>query len=85
MYVALSCPSCPCRFRAAADTPADELIGRMIDEGPWFALAEGCTFEAMVAAALARRGRILCPECLDPVNVHELSFDDAASEALAAG
>jgi hypothetical protein len=48
----------------------------MTDDGPWFALAPGRTFEDMIFAALARRGRILCPECGTAVAVHESSFCD---------
>jgi hypothetical protein len=71
MYVELSCPSCPCQFRAASDTPADEVVQRMTDEGPWFGLAPGRRFEEMVDTALTRRGRILCPDCGQVVGVHE--------------
>ena len=63
MQIHLHCPNCACHFSAAADTPAAEVLDRMNDDAPWFALAEGETFEDMVFAALASRGRILCPEC----------------------
>ncbi len=43
--------------------PAQEVLERMTDDAPWFALAEGATFSEMVFAALDARGRILCPEC----------------------
>jgi hypothetical protein len=41
----------------------------MTEEAPWFALAEGETFQDMVQAALASRGKILCPECREEVLV----------------
>lgn len=63
MQIHLCCTRCPCRFSAAADTPAAEVLDRMTDDAPWFALAEGETFEDMVFAALGARGKILCPEC----------------------
>jgi hypothetical protein len=63
MNIELHCPDCRSQFSAAAETPADEILDRMIDEGPWYALAGGETFEEMVQAALTVRGRILCPEC----------------------
>jgi hypothetical protein len=63
MNIELRCPECPCRFHAAPETPADEVLDRMTDEGPWFALARGETFEGMVRAALRARGAIRCPEC----------------------
>jgi hypothetical protein len=71
MHIELRCPGCPCRFRAAPGLPADEVLDRMIDEGPWFALARGATFEDMVFAALTARGRILCPECGRSVSIHQ--------------
>ena len=47
--------------------PAMEVLARMIDEGPWFALAEGETFEDMIFAALTSRGAICCPDYCRPV------------------
>jgi hypothetical protein len=63
MNIELHCPDCRSLFGAPADTPADEILDRMINEGPWYALAEGETFAEMVQAALAVRGKILCPDC----------------------
>jgi hypothetical protein len=69
MRIELRCPECPCRLCADADTPAEQVIERMIDDGPWFALARGETFEHMVLAALRARGAIRCPDCGRPVAV----------------
>jgi hypothetical protein len=85
MYVELSCPSCPCTFRAAPEEPAEEVIRRMTEVGPWFGLAPGDTFEDMVLGALTRRGLIHCPDCRDAVCVSEASFGRNAAEALAVG
>jgi hypothetical protein len=63
MKIGLYCPKGCSQFSAPADTPADEIVDRMIDEGPWYALAAGETFDEMVQAALSERGRILCPDC----------------------
>jgi hypothetical protein len=41
----------------------------MTDDGPWFALASGETFQDMLVAALRARGTIRCPECGAPVAV----------------
>jgi hypothetical protein len=57
----------------------------MTEEGPWFGLAPGATFEDMIITALTRRGQILCPQCGEAVSVHEASFGELAREALAAG
>jgi hypothetical protein len=67
--VHLHCPRCDCHFSAPAETPAAAVLERMTDDAPWFALAEGETFADMVFAALASRGRILCPECRGEVLV----------------
>jgi hypothetical protein len=85
MVVALSCLACPCEFSAAPDTPADEVLERMAEEGPWFALAAGETFEDMIFTALAQRGRILCPQCRRGIAVNESSFGDLAREMMIAG
>jgi hypothetical protein len=67
----LRCPRCPFRFIAAADTPVDEVLDRMTEEGPWIALGRGDTFEAMVFAALTARGWIGCPDCGGAAAVRE--------------
>ncbi len=69
MEIHLCCPRCPCHFSSAPDASADEVLDRMNGDAPWFALAEGETFEDMVFAALGMRGRILCPDCRTEVLV----------------
>jgi hypothetical protein len=69
MQIELRCLRCACHFSASSDTPYAEVLDRMIDEGPWFGLAEGDTFEEMIAAALEARGAIRCPECAGAVAV----------------
>jgi hypothetical protein len=69
MQIELRCPVCACRLTAPPDAPYDEVLDRMTDDGPWFALAEGDTFEDMVFAALASRGVIHCPDCRGAVAV----------------
>ena len=55
----------------------------MTDEGPWYALGDGETFEDMIFAALTARGAIRCPGCGEPVNVTEESLGQVAMEVLA--
>ena len=69
MEIELRCPGCCCPFSAPAETPAQDILDRMLDEGPWYALAQGETFEDMIRAALTCRGRILCPECGQAVSI----------------
>jgi len=85
MPIALRCPSCPCCFRAAPETPADEVLDRMIDEGPWFALAEGKTFEDMLITALLRRGNIRCGECGRAVSIDEESLGRVSRKRFSFG
>jgi hypothetical protein len=63
MEMELVCRDCSIRFAAPADTPEEEVVQRMTDEGPWCALGEGDCFRTMVETALERRGRIRCPDC----------------------
>jgi hypothetical protein len=69
MLIHLRCPCCPCHFSAPARLPAAEVLERMAEDAPWFALAEGETFADMLHSALARRGKLLCPICRGEVLV----------------
>jgi hypothetical protein len=72
--IELFCPRCLSRFAAAPHTPADDIIDQMRDDGPWYALANGETFEDMICSALLYRGAIRCPECFEPVLIREKSL-----------
>jgi hypothetical protein len=82
MQIELACANCACRFAAAPDTSSSEIVDRMTEEGPWYALGDGETFEDMIFAALTARGAIRCPECGDLVSVSEESLGQAAMEML---
>ena len=83
MKIELSCPSCMCRFVAPAQASEEEIRERMFNDGPWYALGDGNTFEDMIFATLMERGAICCPECGDPVSVSEESLSQLAMEMLA--
>jgi hypothetical protein len=83
MQVELYCPCCSSRFAAPPDTAADEVLERMTDDGPWYALGEGETFEDMIFAALTSRGAIRCPDCGEAVSVSEESLGQLAMGLLA--
>ena len=83
MQIELFCQNCDNQFVAPPETPALEVLARMIEDGPWFALGEGETFEDMIFAALTSRGAICCPDCLRPVSVSEESLGKAAMTMLA--
>jgi hypothetical protein len=63
MEIQLICPDCDGRFAAPAETPGEDIVRRMTDEGPWLALGDGDCFRNMIRTAFLRRGRISCPEC----------------------
>jgi hypothetical protein len=84
MLLELYCPGCGSRFAAPPDDPSDAIVARMSEEGPWYALGPGATFEEMVFGALLRRGAIQCPECRDPVVVGEASLAPRSGTHVAA-
>jgi DNA-directed RNA polymerase subunit RPC12/RpoP len=77
MEIELVCHTCHARFTAAAETPQEEIIQRMTDEGPWYALAAGGCFRDMIHTALEHRGRIVCPECGALVRVRIVAVAEA--------
>ena len=83
MRIELQCTSCPCRFVAPAKTSAEDIHERMADDGSWYALGDGNTFEDMIFSSLVDRGAIRCPECGDLVSVNEESLGQMALEMLA--
>jgi hypothetical protein len=82
MKVELYCPHCCCRFAAAPQTPAGEVLERMADEGPWYALGDGETFEDMIFSTLFAHGAIRCTECGSAVHVSEESLGQLTMEVL---
>ena len=82
MQVELYCPDCFCRFAADPDTPAVEILERMADEGPWYALGDGETFEDMIFSTLLVSGTIRCPDCGGRASVSEESLSQLTLEVL---
>jgi hypothetical protein len=82
MQVELYCPQCDCRFAECPETPAAEVLDRMADDGPWYALGDGETFEDMIFSTIFACGNIRCPECGDAVSVSEQSLGQLAMEVL---
>lgn len=77
MEIELVCCDCHARFTAASQTPQEDIVQRMIDEGPWYALGAGDCFGDMIHTALLRRGRITCPECGALVRVRILEHAES--------
>ncbi len=82
MQVELYCPQCCCRFAASPEAPAAEVLNRMAEDGPWYALGDGETFEDMIFATLFACGHIRCSECGETVNVTEESLGQLTLEVL---
>src|ERR1700716_1937690 len=80
MQVELHCPHCLCSFAASPDAPATEVLDRMAEEGPWYALGDGETFEDMIFSTLFASGSIRCSECGESVSVNEESLDQLTLE-----
>ena len=83
MQIELDCPRCHCHFASDPDASAGEVWQRMTEEGPWFALGEGATFEDMIYNALTSRGVILCPDCGQAASVNEESLGRVTMDVLA--
>jgi hypothetical protein len=83
MQIELCCSTCACRFAAPPETGCEEVIDRMFDQGPRYALGDGETFEDMIFTTLMERGQISCPDCGDAVGVSEESLGQLAMEVLA--
>jgi hypothetical protein len=82
MQVELNCYACGCCFTAHPDTPAAEVLDRMAEDGPWYALGDGETFEDMIFSTLFACGAIRCSECGEAVTVTEESLGRMAMEVL---
>ena len=83
MQIELSCSTCACHFAAPPETHCEDVIDKMFDEGPRYALGDGETFEDMIFTTLMEHGEISCPECGEPVSVTEESLGQLAMEVLA--
>ena len=83
MRIELHCSACYCRFVAPAEASDEEVREQMFNDGPWYALGDGNTFEDMIFSTLTERGAICCPDCGDPVSVSEESLGQMAMEMLA--
>jgi hypothetical protein len=82
MLVELSCPCCATTFTAPPGITSDEVMHRMFDGGPAYALGDGETFEDMIFTTLMEQGEIRCPTCGEPVSVSEESLGKMAMEVL---
>jgi hypothetical protein len=83
MQIELCCRNCFCRFVAPPETAHEQVLDRMFDDGPAYALGDGETFEDMIFTALVENGQIQCPECGEAVHVSEESLGQLAMTMLA--
>jgi len=82
MQVELYCPRCHCSFVAEPDMPAAEVLDRMAEEGPWYALGDGETYEDMIFSTLFAGGAIRCADCGEAAVVTEQSLGQLTLEVL---
>jgi len=82
MQVELYCRRCSSAFTAHPETPAAEVIDRMADAGPWYALGDGQTFEDMIFSTLFACGHIRCGDCGEDACVSEQSLNQLTMEVL---
>jgi hypothetical protein len=82
MQVELYCPHCCTSFVAEPDAPAQKVLDRMAEEGPWYALGDGETFEDMIFSTMLACGTIRCSECGEPASVSEQSLGRLTMEVL---
>ena len=83
MQVELFCDKCACRFVAPPDASAAQIMSRMMEEGRWYPLGDGETFEDLIFAALTEQGAIYCPRCGEEAAVSEESLGMLALDMLA--
>jgi hypothetical protein len=83
MQVELYCAKCSNRFVAPPETSAAQILSRMVDEGRWYPLGDGETFEDMIFSALTEQGAIFCPRCGETAAVSEESLGLVALDLLA--
>ena len=82
MQVELYCPHCERAFVAPPEAPARDVLDQMADQGPWYALGDGETYEDMIFATLFACGNIRCSECGEPASVTEQSLGQLTMEVL---
>jgi len=82
MQIELCCSTCSCCFASPPEATADDVLERMFQEGPAYALGDGETFEDMIFTTLTQHGRIACPQCGEPVSVSEESLGQLAMTML---
>lgn len=82
MQIELYCSHCDSSFCASPDAPAIEVLDRMADDGPWYALGDGETFEDMIFSTIFAHGDIECIECGEQANVSEESLGRLTLEVL---
>jgi hypothetical protein len=81
MRIELECSQCHARFPAHADVPLGPALARLAEEGPWFALGDGETWEDRIYSCLCGGEASSC--CGAPAGVSEDSLAELSQELLA--
>jgi hypothetical protein len=82
MQVELYCDHCCTSFVAEPDAPAAEVLDRMAEDGPWYALGDGATYEDMIFSTLFACGHIRCSQCGEAAGVSEQTLGQLTMEVL---
>ena len=82
MQVELYCHRCHSSFTSSPEAPAAEVLDRMAEEGPWYALGDGETYEDMIFSTLMACGNIRCSQCGESASVTEQSLGQLTMEVL---
>jgi hypothetical protein len=82
MQVELHCDRCGGCFLTTLDLAADAALTTLHEEGPWFALGDGETFEDRISVSLSGPGAPHCRDCGAPAVLSEESLGRLSSELL---
>ena len=83
MQIEMTCPRC---FRPSVvelENADSELLDRMFEGAPVYALGDGETFEDMISTALSEHAPMHCPRCGGVLQFSEESLGQLAMDMLA--
>ncbi len=83
MRIELRCSRCSCHIPVPADVPFGRVLERLAEEGPWYALGDGETWEDRIYSCLPAAGEVRCPHCGATVEVSEDDLGELSRELLA--
>jgi hypothetical protein len=82
MQLELQCCRCAYHSTVYQHPRTSQIWNQLTEEGPWFALGDGQTFEDRISATLIADDETRCPECGGRLAVSEESLAEASRELL---